>query len=34
VLAVGWKGNPNLKILCGGEALNRTRSDNASNNTK
>jgi amino acid adenylation domain-containing protein/thioester reductase-like protein len=24
VLAVGWKGNPNLKILCGGEALNRT----------
>jgi amino acid adenylation domain-containing protein/thioester reductase-like protein len=24
VLAIGWKGNPNLKILCGGEALNRT----------
>ncbi|NJM46728.1 MAG: amino acid adenylation domain-containing protein [Alkalinema sp. RU_4_3] len=23
VLAAGWKGNPNLKILCGGEALNR-----------
>jgi amino acid adenylation domain-containing protein/thioester reductase-like protein len=27
VLAVGWKGNPSLKILCGGEALNRTLAD-------
>jgi amino acid adenylation domain-containing protein/thioester reductase-like protein len=24
VLAVGWPGNPKLKILCGGEALTRT----------
>jgi amino acid adenylation domain-containing protein/thioester reductase-like protein len=24
VLSVGWQGNPNLKILCGGEALTRT----------
>jgi amino acid adenylation domain-containing protein/thioester reductase-like protein len=23
VLAAGWKGNPNLKVLCGGEALTR-----------
>jgi thioester reductase-like protein len=23
VLAAGWSGNPNLKVLCGGEALNR-----------
>ncbi len=24
VLAIGWEGNPHLKILCGGEALTRT----------
>jgi alanine racemase len=24
VLAAGWQGNPNLKILCGGEALTRS----------
>ncbi|HYX15518.1 MAG TPA: amino acid adenylation domain-containing protein [Nostoc sp.] len=27
LLAVGWQGNPHLKILCGGEALSRTLAD-------
>ncbi|MBL1176967.1 amino acid adenylation domain-containing protein [Pantanalinema sp. GBBB05] len=27
LLAIGWQGNPHLKILCGGEALTRSLAD-------